>query len=74
MINLFKLILLLIVYCNQAYSDELVNLRFGSNEEKLHGLKQIEDQINTIRENQQKAIRIVGDEESAMRRYKCLFP
>ena len=25
---------LLFIYCNQAYSDELVNLRFGSNEEK----------------------------------------
>ena len=34
MINLFKLTLLFIIYCNQAYSDELVNLRFGSNEEK----------------------------------------
>ncbi len=34
MINFFKLILLFIIYCNQAYSNELVNLRFGSNEEK----------------------------------------
>ena len=33
MIKFFKLIFLLILYCNQAYSDELVNLRFGSNAE-----------------------------------------
>ena len=33
MINFFKLILLFIIYCNQAYSNELVNLRFGSNGE-----------------------------------------
>ena len=34
MINFFKFIIFFIFYCNQAYSDELVNLRFGSNEEK----------------------------------------
>ena len=34
MIKLFKFIFFLFIYCNQAYSDELVNLRFGSNEEK----------------------------------------
>ncbi len=34
MINFFKFIFIFIVYCNQAYSNELVNLRFGSNEEK----------------------------------------
>ncbi len=34
MINLLKLIFLFIITSNQAYSDELVNLRFGSSEEK----------------------------------------
>ena len=34
MIYFFKLIFFIIVSFNQAYSDELVNLRFGSNEEK----------------------------------------
>ena len=34
MINFIKFIIFFIFYCNQAYSDELVNLRFGSNEEK----------------------------------------
>ena len=34
MTKFFKFIFLFIVYFNQAYSNELVNLRFGSNEEK----------------------------------------
>ena len=34
MTTFLKFIFLFIIYCNQAYSDELVNLRFGSNEEK----------------------------------------
>ena len=34
MIHFFKFIFLFIIYCNQAYSIELVNLRFGSNGEK----------------------------------------
>ncbi len=34
MANFFKFIFFLIIYINQAYSNELVNLRFGSNEEK----------------------------------------
>ena len=34
MIYSLKLIFLLIIYFNQAYSNELVNLRFGSNGEK----------------------------------------
>ena len=34
MIYSLKLIFLLIIYLNQAYSNELVNLRFGSNGEK----------------------------------------
>lgn len=34
MIYFFKLIFFLIIYLNQAYSNELVNLRFGSNGEK----------------------------------------
>ena len=33
MINFFKFIFLFIIYFNQAYSIELVNLRFGSNGE-----------------------------------------
>ena len=33
MINFFKFIFLFIIYLNQAYSIELVNLRFGSNGE-----------------------------------------
>ena len=33
MINFIKFIIFFIFYCNQAYSDELVNLRFGSNAE-----------------------------------------
>ena len=33
MIHFFKLIFLFIIYFNQAYSIELVNLRFGSNGE-----------------------------------------
>ncbi len=34
MATFFKFILIFIIYCNQAYSDELVNLRFGSNDGK----------------------------------------
>ncbi len=34
MINILKLFFLFIIYFNQAYSNELVNLRFGSNGEK----------------------------------------
>ena len=33
MINFFKLIIFLILYSNEAYSNELVNLRFGSHAE-----------------------------------------
>ena len=33
MIYFFKFIFLFIIYLNQAYSNELVNLRFGSNGE-----------------------------------------
>ena len=34
MINFIKFILLFLIYFNQSFSNELVNLRYGSNEEK----------------------------------------
>jgi N-acetylmuramoyl-L-alanine amidase len=34
LITFLKYIFILFIYCNQSYSNELVNLRFGSNEEK----------------------------------------
>jgi hypothetical protein len=56
-------------------SDQLKIIEeYGTNEEKLRGLMKIEDEIETIRENQQKAIRLAGDKNAASKRYKCLFP
>ena len=34
MINFIKFILLLFIYFNQSFSDELVNLRYGANDDK----------------------------------------
>ena len=34
MINFLKFILLFFIYINQSFSDELVNLRYGSNDDK----------------------------------------
>ena len=34
----------------------------------------IEDEIETIRESQQKAIRLTGNKNAASKRYQCLFP
>ena len=34
MINFIKFILLFLIYFNQSFSDELVNLRYGANDDK----------------------------------------
>ena len=45
MINFLKFILLFFIYINQSFSNELVNLRYGSNEEKKRIVLDIKDDV-----------------------------
>jgi len=47
--------------------------KYMSESDKLKGLERIQQQIDTIRNNQRKAIRLAGSESEAKRLYKCLF-